>query len=220
VPDAYRIGLLVWDDDTRAFFADRQEFVAFMRDTALSWLQRISAALGRPRILCVKDPLLTPLFPFVRDLLSQEAWFVTVCRHPYDVVRSRQEVHEKHHPDIPFGEAHAAIVAREYLTYYRTVLSTDFGGRHMMFRYEELTSTRVQESLANVLGVKGFDLENLWRTPLRDPVAPVSEPAHPWGSPKYFQEIDLQRRLAPLASDLRGVVRSICRPVMMRMGYD
>jgi len=220
LPDAYRIGLLVWDDDTHAFFADKPAFAELMRDTARSWLRRISAALDHPQILCLKDPHLTPLFPFVHELLPQEAWFVTVCRHPYDVVRSRQQVHEKRNPAIPFGEAQVAAVAREYLAYYHAILAANFAGRHIMFRYEDLTSSRVQERLAGFLGLVGFQLENLWRTPSCEPIAPTKGAAHPWGSPKYFQGIDLEPRLDPLAREWRGVVKSICQPIMARMGYD
>jgi hypothetical protein len=220
IPSAYRLGRSVWNEHTGAFFADQAAFAELMRQTARSWLDHTWRALGRPTVLSVKDPHLTPMFPDVQRLLPQEAWFVTVCRHPCDVVRSRQQVHEKSGVGPPFGEAQVAAVAREYLTYYQAVLTTNFGGRHFMFRYEDLGADRVRDGLAQFLGVGDFALANLWRTADGGEIAPGHEGPNPWGSPKYFRDIDLTRRLEPLRPDWQPLVKSICRPVMTRMGYD
>lgn len=46
-------------------------------------------------MLCVKDPALTPHFPNVVRIPGARVRFVTVIRHPYDVVRSRQDVADR-----------------------------------------------------------------------------------------------------------------------------
>lgn len=218
-PQAYRTGLATWTPHTSAFYPDPETFRLSVRETALAWLGQVARAVKDPPVLCVKDPHLTPLFPQVRSLLPEEAWFVTVCRHPYAVVRSRQQVHEKAGNGRPFGEPEVLAVAREYLTYYRTVLETDFGGRHYMFRYEDLGTERVRENLARFLSVEGFDLDGLWRTPEGDTPDPARIADDPWTSPKYYGGLDLEPRLPDLAPAWRGLVGQVCAPVMARVGY-
>jgi hypothetical protein len=137
---------------------------------------------------------------------------VTVWRRPADVVRSRQEVHAAEHPGQPFGEAEAEAVAREYLGMYRATVASNFNGRHFAFRYEDLNSERVRDSLARFLGVGDLMARPLWAD---TPELPQSA----WNSPKYLQPINLERRLSPLAPHLQRVVDEICRPIIDLFGY-
>jgi hypothetical protein len=211
---AFRNGRAAWAQHTSAYFKDEADFRDLMRDSSDLALGRIWQALGRPAILAMKDPHLTPFFPDLNMLYPQSAGFVTVCRHPYDVVRSRQEVHEKTTTSRPFAPADAAAVAREYLNYYTAVLRHNFNGRHFMFRYEDLNSEDVRAKLAAFVGVAGFDTSRMWGAS-----AGKSEQEDAWGSPKYNQDIDLSSRLSPLADELKEVAATICAPVMERMGY-
>jgi hypothetical protein len=213
IPSAYRNGKVAWDGHTSALFSDRDEFRGVMRRTADVSLDHVWRRLGKKPVLCMKDPHLTPFFPDLHELYPQEAWFVTVCRHPFDVVRSRQEVHEKTGLQQPFGADLAMAVAREYLAYYRAVLTTDFAGRHFMFRYEDLNAEAVRNGLAQVAGVDDLDVRKLWGA------APDTSD-DPWGSPKYNGPIDLEPRLTPLAPALREAVRPICQPIMARFDYQ
>jgi hypothetical protein len=215
---AYRVGAGVWDKNTSAFFASPDDFRALMRETAMAWLDRVWRAVGRPRTLCMKEPHLTPYFPDLCDLIP-EARFITVCRHPFDVVRSRQDVLEK--SEGTFGKVDALNVAREYETYYDRVLSHNFDGRHLMFRYEDLNLPKVRRALAHFIKVDGFDVAEMWRgTDGTGVTMPAGDVVDPWISPKTYGEIDLGRRLEPLSPELQEVVRPVCQGIMTRMNYS
>jgi hypothetical protein len=211
---AYRNGKGAWEGHTKAFFADQGAFRDHMRETLDLSMRRLFDALQRPGILCLKDPHLTPFFPDLAELYGAEAKFVTVCGHPLAVVRSRQEVHERAEEGRPFSDTHVDTIAREYLAYYSSVLQTNFGGRHFMFRYEDLNTARVQDGLAGFVGVDCFSTDLLWRTG-----AAKAERSPEWTTPKHGGPIALEPRLDTLAEPWAKSVRAICAPVMSRFGY-
>ncbi|MBS0361099.1 MAG: sulfotransferase [Proteobacteria bacterium] len=213
IPQSYRLGQLAWKEHTSTFFGEPEEFRRTMRETADVPLRRIWQALGETPILCVKDPLLTPFFHDLRALYPEEARFVVVVRHPYDVVRSRQEVHERGGAAQAFDPGQAAMVAREYMATYRAILSQSFGGRLFMFKYEDLNSQQIQMGLAQFIGVEKLNPGAMWGD------APEAD-SDPWGSPKYNKPIDLSPRLAPLAPELAQATKAICGPMMERFGYE
>jgi hypothetical protein len=213
IAQSSRNGRGAWVQHTTAFFPHPEAFRQMMRETADVPLRHLSAALGGRDILCMKDPLLTPLFPEVHHLYPQEARFVVVVRHPYEVVRSRQEVHERAGAQRAFGPADAAAVAQEYVATYQAILTQDFSGKLFMFRYEDLLTAPIQEGLAKFIGVDDLDAEGMWG----DNPPDVSD--DPWNSPKYHKAIDLAPRLDALSSALREAVTPICAPIMQRFGY-
>jgi hypothetical protein len=212
IPQSYRNGRVAWTQHTQAFFSDPEAFRLTMRQTADVPIGHLWRALGETPILCMKDPLLTPFFHDLRSLYPDKAWFVVVVRHSDDVIRSRQEVHEKSGLSRPFGPEDAAAVAREYLTTYQAILAQGFSGRLFMFRYEDLNTERIREGLASFLDVDDLDPSLMW--------GPTEAPKDdPWGSPKYNKPIDLDPRLGPLAPDLAAIGRTICAPILQRFGY-
>lgn len=210
---AYRNGRAAWSQHTSAYFSSPDDFRDLIREVSDLALGRVWKALDRPAVLAVKDPHLTPLFPDLHMAYGHDAQFVTVCRHPYDVVRSRQEVHEQSVKDRPYAPSDAAAVAREYVNYYQSVLRHSFGGRHFMFRYEDLNKDELRAKLATFVGVEGFNMDRMWGAS----AGQTDDDA--WGSPKYNRPIDLSNRLSPLADELRQVTQSICASIMQRMGY-
>jgi hypothetical protein len=213
IPHSYRLGRAAWKEHTSTFFTEPEDFRQMMRETADVPIRRLWDSLGKAPILCMKDPLLTPYFPDLHQLYPAEAWFVVVVRHPYDVVRSRQEVHERSSGQQPFGPTDAAAVAREYMSTYRAILAQSFGGRLYMFRYEDLKNEAIQTGLAKFIGVDDLDASRMWGD------APEAE-SDPWGSPKYNKPIDLTPRFDALAPELATTVQSICAPIMQRFQYD
>jgi len=211
--NAYIIGRHVWQKETSAFFADPAHFRRLMRETAETWLDQVWDAVDRPRILCVKDPNLTPHFPTVAEMLP-DALFVVVCRHPHDVVRSRQAVLEQMGHAVTPGDV--TEVAREYLQYYSSALEHRYGGRMFAFRYEDLNKASLRDALAGFLNVPGFDTSAMWQVGGRHPAAVDSDP---WRSPKYFRPLDLERRLDPLPEPWRAIVDEICEPIMLKFRY-
>jgi len=215
VPLAFRKGLDTWESHTSAFFSDPHDFRRFVGVTARQWLDRIAETLGNPALLAVKDPHLTPLFPEVHALLP-DALFVTVCRHPYAVLRSRQLVHERSNPGTPFSVQQVAQIANEYAGAYNRLMDRDLRGKHMMLRYEDLNLPEVRDRLAGFVGVQGFDVGALWRE--RD--GATHDPANPWLTSKYYGEIDIDPAVPELPTDWQDIMRATCAPIMGKMDYQ
>ena len=70
IPLAYRNGRAAWREHTSTFFETPEAFRDLMRRTADLSLDHVWTVLGRPPILAVKDPHLTPLFPQLRDRID------------------------------------------------------------------------------------------------------------------------------------------------------
>jgi hypothetical protein len=210
----FRNGRGAWKQHTSAFFADPEAFRLVMRESADVSMRHVWRALGASEILCMKDPLLTPFFPDLHQLYPREARFVVVVRHPYEVVRSRQEVHEKGGAQHTFGVADAAAAAREYLATYRAILAHNFSGKLFMFRYEDLLTEDIQAGLAKFIGVDDLDPGRMWGDGAQD----LTNDA--WSSPKYNKAIDLAPRLDTLSPVLAETVKTICAPIMQRFNYS
>lgn len=215
IPLAFRQGVTAWDGHTNGFFPDQESFRRFVGDTARQWLGRIGDTLGSPSLLAVKDPHLTALFPETHALLP-DALFVTVCRHPYAVIRSRQVVFERSSPGASFNEQHVAQVANEYVAAYARLLNNDLDGTHVMFRYEELNTTAVRDGLAAFVGVDGFDVGALWS----EVGGVVRDADNPWLTSKYYGEIDIDPTVPDLPQGWRDIARGICASVMRHVGYE
>ncbi|MFN3585128.1 sulfotransferase family protein [Phenylobacterium sp.] len=214
---AYYAGVTHWDIHTHGLYPDAETFRLSIAAAAEAVLQDLWRHVGRPRVLCLKDPLMTEWFPWAARLLP-DARFVTVCRHPFDVVRSRQDGYERTSGE-PFTLEMALDVARDYLRDYQSVLSHNFRGRHLMFRYEDLNTARVLSAMAKLVEAPGFVASRLWQTPDGRLRTSFGSDDDPTSSPKYGGSIDLTPRLDPLRADWQAAVAAICRPVMMRMNY-
>lgn len=216
---AYGLGLASWDAHTAAFFAQREHFRLHIRDIANGIFAHLSRVFGMPESLCVKDPMLTPHFPSVNRILEGRARFITVIRHPYDVVRSRQEVAEK--DGKVFDEAFAEAVAREYLKFYLHLDNPGLASALMTFRYEDILKEETLRRLREFTGFGDISPENVWsdrrsRQPSPTPAAVTQDP---WHSPKYEGAISLDRRLDPLEPRYRHVVDRLCGAFMERFDY-
>lgn len=194
IVQAFATGQSAWSIHTNAYFSTPEDFRRLFRDISRQALRPVWEAVGRPRVLCVKDPNLTPLFPEIAQILD-DALFVTVVRRPEEVVRSRMDVHEVQAGPGTFTREMALEVAQQYADYYRPVLEHDFGDRHLSFRYDQINRDLVQRALAMHIGVAGFHPERLW-----DDLKPI-DPDDPWGSPKFGQAIDTSSRFSPLRAD-------------------
>ncbi|ALL12743.1 hypothetical protein AQ619_04880 [Caulobacter henricii] len=210
---AYRNGKASWAGHTRAYFKDLAEFQDMSRTITDIALRHVWRVVGGKRTLCVKDPHLTPFFPDLHELYPTKARFVTICRNPLSVVRSRQAVHEKSGASRPYSQDDVAAVCREYLGYYAAVLRHDFQGQHQLVRYEDLDAPHIHASLATLMGVPGFDLTRLWSSAAPRPVPDI------WGTEKHLGPLNLNPRLPPLRADWEATARSICAPIMARLGY-
>jgi hypothetical protein len=215
---AYMTGLNNWDGHTFAFFKEKEHFRLHMAKLLSESFAHISNVFGNPEILCVKDPLLTPYFPRVVDIFRRRARLVTVIRHPYAVVRSRQEVARK--AGRGFGPEAAAAVCREYNLSYQHLDNPALKEVLMHFRYEDILNEDVLKSLRDFTGCPDISPDNVWGEKKPEPEKLDSTSAKdPWFSPKYHKPINIDNRLGDLDMAMKKLTDNHCGVLMERFGY-
>ena len=212
--DAYRVGIKNWKVHTHTFFKSPEEFKHHMRECLMHSLNHLAQQYGDPEILCVKDPLLTPLFYWVHDLFGQDVKLVTVVRHPYNVVRSRQDVFEKF--GQTFSVQAAESVAQEYMKSYVHLDAPSLGNVLCIVKYEDLSDPETIKKLRDFTECQDISPENVWAEKRK--TAPKA-PADPWVSPKHLGPINTDDRLSPLAAEYMAVIDRICASMMNRFNY-
>jgi len=215
VLDSYKVGMTNWQNHTKGFFSEREHFKLHIRKLITIQLRHIAKVLSNPKVLCVKDPLLTPYFPVLRDVLGWPSQYVTVVRHPHDVIRSLQEVVERKGKE--FDESVLKFAVNDYIDSYRHIENPGMEGSLICLRYEDLNEPEALEALRDFTGLPGISPDRIWQDNPRGPSAKAQ--ADPWFSPKYHSGIDTSRRLSPLAPDIRDVVNEACAPMMESFGY-
>jgi hypothetical protein len=213
--DAYAVGVENWDSHARWFFktpADLRKVVwAMVRHP----LTHVWNALKRPQVLCVKDPLLTPKFPVVKAVMEWPCQFVTVLRHPHDVVRSQQEVYAR--SGVEMLSQDVERICHEYLAAYAHLDDPGMAGAVLPIRYEDLGTDWQTEQLRGFTGLPGIDPLATW--PANPRVDPDRVGSGAFFSPKYQRPLDTSRRLDPLTAQFGDIADLICAPLMPRYGY-
>lgn len=215
VLEAYEVGMDKWQAHTRMFFREPEHFKLHIRKLIMIQMTYIARVLGYPRVLCVKDPLMTPYFPMMREVLGWPSQYVTVMRHPHNVVRSLQEVVEREGKD--FNDKLIHFAANDYLNSYAHIEHPSLEGALICLRYEDSNEPETIDALRDFTGLPGIDPASVWKENNHQTTA--AEQADPWYSPKYHGAIDTSSRLSPLAPHIRDVVNDICGPIMEEYGY-
>lgn len=212
--NAYSEGMRNWKSHTNSFFKEHSHFDAHMRFIVLHSLDHIAKVQGNPEILCVKDPLLTPLFSWVQQLIGDQVRFVTVVRNPYDVVRSRQGVVEK--TGRVFTAQNAESAANEYMRSYAHIDDHTLQAALFVLKYEDLMAADVISALREFTGCNDISPDKVWAEQHQ---ANETSTKDPWFSPKYLSPINTESRFDPLAQKFRAVVDKTCASIMDRFGY-
>ncbi|SLN70241.1 hypothetical protein ROG8370_03346 [Roseovarius gaetbuli] len=215
VLESYGVGIEKWQGHTSGFFREPEHFKLHIRKLVTMQLTYIARVLAYPRVLCVKDPLLTPYFPMMREVLGWPSQYVTVLRHPHNVMRSLQEVVEREGNEFDDELIHFA--AHDYLNSYAHIDDPILEGVLMCLRYEDLNEPETIQALREFTGMPGINPDNIWKEDGHETTA--EEQADPWYSPKYHGKIDLSSRLSPLSPHIREVVNEVCAPLMEEFGY-
>jgi hypothetical protein len=175
-----------FDIHTRYYFDDLAAFEAYHADLLSTVLHQHWRSLGSPRVLALKDPNLTMLFPSLARWFPQ-ARFVVSTRDPRDVVASRVKVQQRTAPgsnDRNFIDQ----VANDYNTVYGHLLASRavFGDRLLMVSYEALVGRADVAEIGGFLGLSDLDASALWQ---RSRVDEKTYAGHAWNSPLYHQPI-------------------------------
>lgn len=213
--ESFTLGLRMWENHTKTFFKDGDDFKKHCRAHVEMALNHISEVVGSPEVLTVKDPLLTPYFFQLHRLLPDRAKFVTVIRNPYDVVRSRQEVFET--GGVEFSDKVALDVAKGYNTHYAHLKNERLRETLYCLRYEDLNKQETIDQLRAFTGCFDISLDKVWAG--RKPTE-ASPSGNPWHSPKYNGPVDLSNRLSPISGNIRAIVNDVCGDLMDRFNYE
>lgn len=217
IVNSYVVGIANWDNHTNAFFAKKEHFRLHVKSLLETSLAHISEVLKDPEVLSVKNPNMTPRFPVIRELLGERARFVTIVRHPHDIVRSLQEVAER--SNQPFGEAQARGAARLVVKDYAHLDDPRLAGAVLGLRYDDIVNPETIERLRAFTGLTDIDPAAVGSGPKPVNLAAAAA-SNPWFSPKYHGEIDLSPRHTPLDPRFRAIVNKHCKPIMERFGYE
>lgn len=206
---SYQVGVNNWGAHTRHLFTDLAAFRSTFSQIIDQCLAAMAPKLGTPPIWCMKDPLLTPYFHWVSEVLADRVRLVTVIRHPHDAIRSNIEVTKKMK-----GATDAAAVremAERYNLFYQHIDNAALGQKLMVIRYEDLDSEAEIARLRQHTGLADINPQEVWkdRTPAKDE-------SNPWFSPKYNAPIDLSPRLAPLSAADKKIVDTTCAALLKR----
>lgn len=213
--ESYVVGIEKFSVHTRRFFREPEHFKLHARKTINMQLMHISAVLQFPSVLCVKDPMLTPLFPAMREVLGWPSQYVTVLRHPHHVIRSLQEVVERGGDE--FDEELIQFAAQDYLNTYEHIEDPSLEDALMCLRYEDLEAEETIEALRDFTGLPGIDPDNIWKDiPYR---VTAQDQTDPWYSPKFYEGLDTNLRLSPLAPHICEIVNDVCGGIMEDYGY-
>jgi len=212
---SYATGMTQWESHSATFFHIPEHLRLHVRKLAQQSMFYVWRVLKQPAVLCVKDPLLTKNFPAVKAVMAWPCQFVTVLRHPHDVIRSQQEVFTR--SNVPMDEGTVYRLAEEYVQSYVHVDDPDMEGSVFHFRYEDLGTDWLTAQLRAFTGLGGIDPEQIWEK--TGHVATEEEKADPFYSPKYHGRIDTTRRFDPLVPVFQTIVNDICAPIMERCGY-
>jgi hypothetical protein len=213
--ESYAVGMEHWEGHTSSFFQIPEHLRLHVQKLAQQSMGLVWRALKQPKVLCVKDPLLTRNFVAVKAVIGWPCQFVTVLRHPHDVIRSQQEVYARARVTMDAAEVYR--LAHEYMQSYAHVDDPDLEGSVFHFRYEDLGNDWLTDQLRAFTGLGGIDPERIWDNGSYQPSE--RERADPFYSPKYHQKLDTTRRLDPLAPAFQEIVNGVCAPLMERCGY-
>ena len=213
--ECYANGMAQWETHTRSFFQIPEHLKLHVRKLAQQSMFYLWRVLNHPKVLCVKDPLLTKNFPAVKAVMEWPCQFITVLRHPHDVIRSQQEVYQR--SSVPMDEGTVFHLAEEYMGSYAHVDDPEMEGSLFHFRYEDLGTEWLVDQLRAFTGLGGIDPKQTWEDGAHK--ATEEEKADPFYSPKYHGPIDTTRRFEPLAPHFQAIVNRVCAPIMERCGY-
>ncbi len=213
--ESYAVGMDQWQPHTSHFFKIPEHLKLHVRKLAQQSMFYIWRVLQQPVVLCVKDPLLTRNFAAVKAVMEWPCQFVTVLRHPHDVIRSQQEVYARSGVEMDTVEVYR--LSEEYMQSYAHLDDPEMEGSVFHFRYEDLGNEWLTDQIRSFTGLGGIDPLQLWEKGAHQPSE--AERGDPFYSPKYHGPIDTSRRLEPLALPFQQIVNSICAPLMERCGY-
>lgn len=215
---SYIHGCSRFSDQTKYYFKDLQDFDLFHRGLLKMVLEKISSNIGNPETLLLKDPLLTPHFDLVSELLP-EAIFIVSVRSPLATVASRLHVMKR---AGDWTEGDLSKVERccdEYNFSYSGTLRgrASMGSRLHIVKYEDILKYSFSDIPADFRN--NLCLSKLWENSLTD----INESnVGPWRSQLYGGPITPPDDHVPnegMSKEIKDLVLSRCGDTANMLGY-
>lgn len=169
------IGLSTFDVHTKYYFPTKEALIRNHSDILNGELSKIWLRTGKPEILALKDPMLTPLIPHLAEPLPQ-ARFVVSVRDPRATISSRIEVVRRESPEKEVTDEQIREFCEQYVHMYGTIannLST-LGDRILIIDYRDVVHGTAVDKLA-AFGVGKIDLNRIWSNSIADPTRSPSD---------------------------------------------
>lgn len=167
---AYRFGRGQFDVETKDYFRDLDDYVAFNRSMVRTFLKHTLELFPGRKHLVLREPHLTMLFPELAELLPKAA-FLCVVRDPRDVVASMIDVGGKLKQQGAsdamarlFGSRDIPQICAHFLSFYEPLFKSKVPGfrdRLLFLRYEDLVRApgKQMEALRKFTGLKLQDVD-------------------------------------------------------------
>ncbi|MEQ9412032.1 MAG: sulfotransferase [Fuerstiella sp.] len=172
-----------------SYFGDVQHLRNFSSGVVHAFLQQVTARLGDPQVLILKEPHLTIYWPYLFELVP-EAWFLMMVRDPRDAVASMVSVGEKQKAlgqQYLFVNRDIPALCRHFLSFYEPafdVKTEQFRNQLGVVHYEELVTdpVRTMQDLARFTGIP-FDRIDVQSAPEAGHVKTTETSASPLYAP-------------------------------------
>jgi hypothetical protein len=164
-----QVGLNTFEAHTRHYFESRDALLRNHEGILETELAKIWKRVGKPEILALKDPMLTPLFPLLGETLSS-ARFVVSVRDPRATISSRIEVTKREQPGVAVTEQQIRAFCLEYVHMYRQIADARpvLGDRLCLVDYRDVAGSTAFDQLA-AFGLGKLDRQRVWAEPVSNP---------------------------------------------------
>lgn len=204
------VGIGTFDIHTKHYFDTRESFLQYHGSIMTGLLSDFWQWVGRPELLALKDPLLTPHFHWLAKILKG-ARFVVVARDPYDTISSRLEVMRRQKGSSDITNREVQEVCLEYANTYRAILDNAdaFGERLCIVNYEALVAGKEFPKL-EAFGIAGMRPDRLWLDAVTD-VTQYSD--NEWLTPLYGETLTTEsigRHRHRLTPEVKSIIFDTC----------
>lgn len=212
------VGLDTFDVHTKHYFATREALIQNHSDILNNELSKIWAKTGKPEVLALKDPMLTPLIPHLAEPLPK-AKFVVSVRDPRATISSRIEVAKRETQDGEVADDQVRRFCDEYVHMYGTVTNhlPALEDRILIVDYRDVVKGTALDKLT-AFGVGRIDTSRIWSNTIADPTRPSSDV---WATDlhgKMPSVASIDRYREHLDSRTENMILDICGPVARALG--
>ncbi|PVX82301.1 sulfotransferase [Paraburkholderia unamae] len=213
-----QVGLNTFDAHTRHYFDSREALICNHAGILETELGKIWERTGKPEILALKDPMLTPLFSLLGETLSF-AKFVVSVRDPRATISSRIEVTEREQRGVAVTDEQIQAFCHEYVHMYGMIANAraTLGERLCLVDYRDVAGGKAIEQLT-AFGLGTLDSQRIWAEPISNPSEYADDV---WATQLHGQQPSLdsverfRQHLSPAAEQC---IMAMCGPIARELG--